>query len=227
MLVLKPDNITFEQAASVPSSGFIALMNLRDASLVGSGRKVLVNGAGGGVGTVTLQYAKACGAHVTAVDSASKLGMLRSLGADQVIDYTRQDFTQGGVLYDLVFDVPGNHPFSACKRVIKPHGRYVLVGHEQYGAAGKRLFGLLPLFLKLMLLARVEKQLRGPSASIPTKHAVMAVLRQLLEAGKITPVIDSSYPLSEVREAFRHMIEDELHGKVIVSPTLGGPDYQR
>jgi NADPH:quinone reductase-like Zn-dependent oxidoreductase len=217
LLALKPDNITFEQAASVPTSGFIALLNLRGASQSLPGKDVLVNGAGGGVGALALQLAKAYDAHVTAVDGTSKLSMLRSLGADQVIDYTQEDFTQRGVRYDLIFDVPGNHSFSACKRALKPDGRYVLIGHERFGASGKRVFGIVPYFFKLMFLSRFVKQLRGPGLPMPTRKDAMAVLRELLEAGKITPVIDSTFPLSEGREAFRHMIEDEPQGKVIIT----------
>ncbi len=215
-LALKPDNITFEQAASVPTSGFIALQNLRGARQELPGKKVLVNGAGGGVGALALQLAKAYGADVTAVDGTTKLSMLRSLGADRVIDYTREDFTRGGDRYDLIFDVPGNHPFSACKRVLEPDGRYVLIGHENFGASGKRVFGILPHFFKLMFLSRFVKQLRGPRVALPSRKDAMAVLRELLEAGKITPIIDSTYPLSEAREALRHMIEDEPQGKVII-----------
>jgi len=217
LLALKPDNITFEQAASVPTSGFIVLQNLRGASQALPGKKVLVNGGGGGVGSLALQLTKAYGAQVTAVDSTSKLSMLRSLGADQVIDYTQEDFTRRGVRYDLIFDVPGNHPFSACKRVLKPDGRYVLIGHEKFGVSGKRVFGIIPYFFKLMFLSRFVKQLRGPGLPMPTRKDAMAVLRELLEAGKITPIIDSTYPLSEAREALRHMIEDELQGKVIIT----------
>jgi NADPH:quinone reductase-like Zn-dependent oxidoreductase len=217
LLALKPDNITFEQAASVPSSGFIALLNLRGLDQLRLGQRVLINGGGGGVGALALQITKAYGAHVTAVDSTSKLGMLRSLGADEVIDYTQEDFTRRGVRYDLIFDVPGNHSFSACRRALNPCGRYVLIGHEHFGASGKRVFGLIPCFLTLRVLSRFVKQLRGPGLPIPTKKDVMAVLRNLLEAGKITPIIDSTYHLSEVREAFRHMIEDEIQGKVILT----------
>jgi len=216
-LALKPDNITFEQAASVPTSGLIALQNLRGASQALPGKKVLVNGAGGGVGALALQLAKAYGAHVTAVDSTSKLTMLRSLGADQVMDYTRHDFTRRGIRYHLIFDVPGNHSFSACKRALEPDGRYVLIGHEGFGASGTRVLGILPHFFKLMFLSRFVKQLRGPGIPLPTKQDTIAVLRELLEAGKITPVIDSTYPLGEAREALRHMIEDELLGKVIIT----------
>jgi NADPH:quinone reductase-like Zn-dependent oxidoreductase len=218
LLALKPDDVTFEQAASVPTSGFIALQNLRGASQR-PGQKVLINGAGGGVGALALQITKSHGAHVTAVDGTSKLGMLRSLGADEVVDYTREDFTRRGDRYDLIFDVPGNYPFSACRRALKPDGRYVLIGHERFGASGKRVFGLIPHFLKLMVLSRFVKQLRRPGVPMPTKKEAIAALRELLETGKITPIIDGTYSLSEVREALRHMIEDELQGKVIITPS--------
>jgi NADPH:quinone reductase-like Zn-dependent oxidoreductase len=218
LLALKPANITFEQAASVPASGFIALLNLRGGSGIRPGQEVLVNGAGGGVGALALQLAKARGAHVTGVDSTRKLSMLRSLGADQVIDYTQEDFTQSGGRYDLIFDVPGNHPFSACRRALTPSGRYVLIGHEHFGASGKRVFGILPHFFTLIFLSLFVKQLRLGRSSIPSKQDAVAVFRELLEAGKITPIIDSTYPLSRAREALRHMIEDEPRGKVILTP---------
>jgi NADPH:quinone reductase-like Zn-dependent oxidoreductase len=217
LLALKPDNVTFEQAASVPTSGYIALQNLRDPSRIGPGRSVLINGAGGGVGALALQIAKAHGAHVTAVDSTRKLGMLRSLGADVVVDYTLEDFTRLGSRYDLIFDVPGNHPFSYCRRALDPDGRYVLIGHEGFGASGKRVFGLIPHFLKLIFLSRFVKQLQGPGVSMPSKKEAMAVLRELLAAGKITPIIDSTYELSEARDALQHMIEEETLGKVVIT----------
>jgi NADPH:quinone reductase-like Zn-dependent oxidoreductase len=217
-LALKPDNVTFEQAASVPSSGYITLQNLRDRSRLEPGHAVLINGAGGGVGSLALQIAKAYGAHVTAVDSTGKLEMLRSLGADEVIDYTQEDFTRLGLRYDLIFDIPGNRPFSTFRRALKPDGRYVPIGHEHYGTSRRRLFGLIPHFLKLMFLSRFVKQLRGPGIPLPTKREAMTVLRELLDSGKITPIVDSTYPLSEVHEAFRHMMEDETKGKVILIP---------
>jgi len=218
LLALKPDNVTFEQAASVPTSGFIALQNLPGLSQWRPGQKVLINGGGGGVGALALQITKAYGAYATAVDRTSKLGMLRSLGADEVVDCTREDFTRRGVRYDLIFDVPGNYPFSACRRALEPDGRYVLIGHERFGASGKRVFGLIPHFLGLMVLSRFVKPLRGPGLPMPTKKEAMTVLRELLEIGKVTPIIDSTYHLSEVREALRHMIEDEIQGKVIITP---------
>ena len=220
LLALKPDTVTFEQAAAVPTSGYIALINLPEPSQLGPGRRVLVNGAGGGVGSLALQIAKASGAHVTAVDGTGKLSMLRDLGADEVVDYTQEDFTQRGVRYDLIFDVPGNHSFSTCKRALEPDGQYVLIGHEQFGASGKRVFGLIPHFLKLIVLARFVKQLRGPGFTRRTRKDAMAILSGLLASGKITPVIDSTFPLSEAQRAFRHMIEDETRGRVIITPLL-------
>jgi NADPH:quinone reductase-like Zn-dependent oxidoreductase len=216
-LALKPENVTFEEAACVPTSGFIALLNLRKGSLIRPGQRVLVNGAGGGVGSLALQVAKACGAHVTGVDSTSKLPLLRSLGADDVIDHTQSDFTRAGVRYDFIFDVPGNHPLSSCRRALDPDGRYVLIGHEKYGALGRRFLGLIPRFIQLIFLSLFVRQLRLGRSSIPSRQEAMAVLKELLEAGKITPVIDSTYPLAEIGEAFRHMIEDELQGKVIIT----------
>lgn len=217
LLALKPENVTFEQAASVPASGYIALNNLRGVRRWGPGKKVLINGAGGGVGSLALQILKARGAQVTAVDTTSKLEMLRSLGADDVVDFTREDFRRRGVRYELIFDVPGNQPFSSFRPALEPDGRYVPIGHDGYGALGKPVLGLIPNFLRLMLLSRFVLQLRGPDLPMPTKKEAIAELRELLEAGTITPVIDSTYPLSEVREAFRHLVEDELLGKVILT----------
>lgn len=216
-LALKPGNVSFEQAASVPTSGFIALQNLRGAKRDLPGKKVLVNGAGGGVGSLALQVAKAYGARVTAVDHTRKQSLLRTLGADEVLDYTRDDFTRRSDRYDLIFDVPGNHTFSACRRVLEPGGRYVLIGHEAFGTSGKRLFGIFPQFFKLVLLSRFIEQLRGPDLPLPSRREAMAVLRELLAEGKITPIIDSTYPLDKAPEALRHMIEDELLGKVILT----------
>jgi NADPH:quinone reductase-like Zn-dependent oxidoreductase len=218
LLALKPDTITFEQAASIPTSGYIALMNLRGGRLIPPGSRVLINGAGGGVGALALQIAKTRGAHVTGVDATNKLNMLRSLGADRVVDYEKEDFTQSGVGYDIIFDVPGNHSLSECMRALTPDGTYVLIGHEKYGPSGNPLFGLFPRFFRLIFRSLFEKRLRLGRMSVPTRQEAMTILRELLEAGKIRPVIDSTYPLDEVREAFRHMIEHETCGKVIITP---------
>jgi len=219
LLTLKPGNVTFEQAAATPISGGIALQNLRGPAGWLQGREVLVNGAGGGVGALALQIAKARGARVTAVDGHGKLDLLRSLGADEVVDYALEDFTRRGARYDLIFDVPGNHPVSACRRALKPDGRYVLIGHERFGAEGKRVLGLVPRVLWLVVLSFFVRQLRGPGVPMLTKSEAIAEIAGLLERGGITPVIDSTYPLSETREALRHMVQDDLRGKVIVAPS--------
>ncbi len=216
-LALKPDNVTFEQAAAVPTSGYIALLNLRGGTIVQPEHEVLINGAGGGVGALALQVAKLRGARVTAVDNTSKLSMLCALGADQVIDYTREDFTRAGKRYDLIFDIPGNHSLSACRRALKPDGKYVLIGHEQFGGSGKRVFGLIPHFVKLIFLSFFMKQLRLGRSSVPSKKDAVKILQELLAAGQITPIIDRTYPLSKAREALQHMIEGEPRGKVIIT----------
>lgn len=218
LLALKPEHVSFEQAASVPTSGLIALQNLRDVSRWPPGRRVLINGAGGGVGSLALQVMKAHGAHVTAVDSTAKLEMLRSFGADEVVDYTREDFTRRGVRYDLIYDVPGTRPFSEMRRALEPDGWYLPIGHEGFGTAGRRVFGLVPKFLTLMALSRFVPQLRGPGLPFPTKQEAVATLREYLETRMVVPWIDSRYPLAEVREAFRHFMHDETLGKVVLVP---------
>jgi NADPH:quinone reductase-like Zn-dependent oxidoreductase len=217
-LALKPANVTFEQAASVPTSGYIALLNFAETARLGPGQEVLVNGAGGGVGALALQLAKARGARVTAVDSTKKLDLLRELGADEVIDYENENFTEREAQYDLIFDIPGNYPFSECRRALTPEGKYILIGHEKFGATGKRIFGLIPHFLKMMFLSAFVKQLPRPNFSMPSKKDTIAVLREHLESGKLAPVIDRTYPLSEASEAMRYLMEGEPVGRVVITP---------
>ncbi len=216
-LALKPANITFEQAAAVPTSGLIALHNLPDEGRLQPGQSVLVNGAGGGVGALAVQIAKAYGAEVTGVDDTTKLDMVRSLGADHVIDYTQEDFTRSGERYDLIFDIPGNHPFSACRRVLTPDGKYVLIGHDRFGQGVGRWFGSIPRVLKLVAFSPFASQLPTPNFSMPDKKNQMVVLKELLEAGKITPIIDRTYSLSEVPEAIRYLEGGHAQGKVIIT----------
>jgi len=216
-LALKPANITFEQAAAVPTSGLIALQNLPDEGRLRPGQRVLVNGAGGGVGIIAVQLAKAYGAEVPGVDDTTKLDMVRSLGADRVIDYTQEDFTRSGERYDLIFDIPGNHPFPACRRVLAPHGKYVLIGHDRFGSGAGRWFGSLPRVLKLVALSPFVSQLSTQNFSMPNKMNQMVALKDLLEAGKITPVIDRTYPLGEVPEAIRYLEEGHARGKGVIS----------
>jgi NADPH:quinone reductase-like Zn-dependent oxidoreductase len=170
-LALKPAGITFEQAAAVPSSGFIALSGLRNQGQVQPGQKVLINGAGGGVGALAVQLAKAYGADVTGVDSTRKLDMVQSIGADQVIDYTQEDFTQSGERYDLILDVPGNHSLSECRRALTPEGTYVLIGHDHFGVSGGRWLGSLPRFFKLVVMSPFVSQLPDRSRDTPRPKA--------------------------------------------------------
>ncbi len=216
-LALKPANITFEQAAAVPTSGLIALWNLGDGTLVQAGQKVLINGAAGGVGAFAVQLAKAFGAEVTGVDHPSKIDMVRSIGTDHLIDYTQENFTQTGERYDLIFDIPGNHSLADCRRALTPKGTYVLIGHDNYGRGMCRWLGLLPRFFKLMLLSRFVSQLRNMNFSMPSKKESMATLKELLAAGKIKPVIDRTFPLTEVPEAIRYLKEGHIKGKVVIT----------
>ena len=216
-LALKPANVTFEQAAAVPTSAIIALPALRGEGKIQAGQKVLVNGAGGGVGSVAVQLAKAFGANVTGVDNTAKLDMVRSIGADQVIDYTQEDFTRRAERYDLIFDIPGNHSLSDCKRALTAGGTYVLIGHDNYGNGMRRWVGLLPRMFKLMALSPFVRQLPDVRISMPGKTESMALLKELLESGKLTPHIDKTYPLSEVPEAIRYLQGGHAKGKVIIT----------
>ncbi len=217
ILVLKPSNITFEQAAAVPTSAMIVLQNLRHRAQPQPGQKVLVNGAAGGVGSFCVQIVKAWGATVTAVDSTEKLDMLRSIGADSVIDYTLVDFTKSNVGYDLIVDIPGNQTFAACRRILVHQGVYVLIGHDHYGKVGRRFFGSIPYFMRLMLMSFFVDQLPKPDFSEPPKKEMMTVLKELIEEGKIVPYIDRTYPLNEVPEALRYIQEGKVKGKVVIT----------
>ena len=175
-----------------------------------------VNGAGGGVGAFSVQLAKAFGTEVTGVDSTRKLDLVRSIGADHVIDYTQEDFTKSGERYDLIFDIPGNHSFSDCRRALTHKGTYVLIGHDHFGKAGLRWLGSLPRFFKLIVMSPFVSQLPDLNFSMPDKKDSMAVLREFIEAGKITPVVDRTFPLSEVPEAIRYLKEGNVQGKVVI-----------
>lgn len=217
VLALKPKNVTFEQAASVPTSGYIALHNLRAADKL-AGQNVLINGAGGGVGSIAVQVAKANGARVTGVDGAEKLAMIRSLGADQVIDFTKEDFTQRGERFDLIFDVASTLSLDDCKRVLTPNGVYVLIGHDHFGKASGRVLGSLPRILGLVARAPFDVHLRKPSFKVPSKQDTIAVLKTLLESGKLTPIIARTFPLSEVAGAMRCLQEGRAVGRIVITP---------
>jgi NADPH:quinone reductase-like Zn-dependent oxidoreductase len=211
-----PAALTFEQAASVPTSGSLAVQGVRDEGRVQAGQTVLINGAGGAVGTFAVQLAKAYGADVTGVDAAAKLDMLRSIGADRVLDYEEKDFTRSGERYDVILDIAGNHPWPDIKRAITPEGTYVLIGHDHYGGSGHRWFGSLGRFAKLMVISPFVRQLH-PFRGAKDPGDRLVVLKQLIEAGKIAPFIDRTYPLIEVPEAIRYLESGRAIGKVVIT----------
>lgn len=216
-LARKPENVSFEEAASVPASGYIAVLNLRSGELVPPGGSVLINGAGGGVGTIAVQLAREWGARVTGVDRTDKLEMIRSLGADEVVDYTREDVTRRGERYDLVLDVASNLSVRASKPLLKPDGFYVFIGHDHFGAAKGRVLGSIPRGLTLLMTRRFVHHLPGPGPTAPAKGEAMELLRGLLADGKLTPVVARTYPLEEVPQAIRHLQEGAC-GKIVVTP---------
>jgi NADPH:quinone reductase-like Zn-dependent oxidoreductase len=216
-MALKPDKVTFEQAAAVPTSGSIALRNLRGWGKLEAGQHVLINGAGGSVGSIAVQIAKADGARVTGVDRAEKLEMIHALGADRVIDFAQEDFTRGGELYDLILDVASTLSLGDCRRVLTPDGIYVLIGHDHFGKAHGRILGSVPRFFGLIALARFDHHLARP-VSRPGKQDTIAALRALLESGKLVPVIGRTYPLSEVPAAMRQMQEGHVRGRIVIIP---------
>ena len=210
-VALKPARLTFEQAAAVPVAALTALQGLRDKGGLRPGQKVLVNGASGGVGTFAVQLAKALGAEVTGVCSTGNVELVRSLGAGEVFDYTREDFTLSGKRYDLLLDVAGGRSWSECRRVLAPEGTVVVVG----GPKTNRLFGPLG-HLARMRLASVRGSRRVVPFLTKMNGDDLVTLAGLLEAGAVTPVLDRTYPLGEIREAFRYLGEGHARGKVVV-----------
>jgi len=206
-LALKPQNLSFEAAAAVPVAAVTALRGLRDKGLVQSGQTVLVNGAAGGVGTFAVQLAKAFGAEVTAVCSGRNLDMVRSIGADHVIDYAREDFTQGSQRYDLIFAVNGFHPLSAYQRALNPQGMYICAG------------GTLPQIFQAMFvgpfISRRNGKRLGSMGIATVNQKDLLYLKELLEAGKIAPVIEKNYPLSEAPTAIRYLAEGHAKAKIV------------
>ena len=207
-LALKPFNLSFEGAAAVPMAAVTALQGLRDTGQIQPGQKVLINGASGGVGTFAVQIAKSFGAEVTAVCSTRNVDQARSLGADHVIDYTKENFTQSGKQYDLIFAANGYHSLSAYKRALAPKGMYIMAGGTKAQIFHAMLFGSL-------MSITGGKKMGGVSAKRSQKD--LAVLKDLIEAGKVVPVIDRRYPLSEAAEAIRYLGAGHARGKVVIS----------
>jgi NADPH:quinone reductase-like Zn-dependent oxidoreductase len=211
-LAPKPANLTFEQAAVVAISGLTALQGLRDHGRVEPGQEVLIIGASGGVGTFAVQIAKAFGAHVTGVCSTTKVDMVRSIGADHAIDYTREDFAEGEKRYDLILDIGGNSSLSRLRRALTPEGTLVITG----GEGGGRWLGGTDRQIRALMLSRFVGQKLGTFIN-KENHEDMIVLKELIESGKVTPVIDRTYPLSEVPEAIRYLEEGHAQGKVVIT----------
>jgi NADPH:quinone reductase-like Zn-dependent oxidoreductase len=206
-VVLKPVNLSFEQAAAVPMAAVTALQGLRDIGLIRAGQKVLINGASGGVGTFAVQIAKSFGAEVTAVCSRRNLETARSIGADHIIDYTKEDFTENGQQYDLILAANGYHSLSAYKRALTPRGIYVMAG------------GTMAQIFQAMLLGSWMSKTGGKTmggVSAKRSQKDLAILKELVEAGKVVPVIDRRYPLSEAAEALRYLGEGHARGKVVI-----------
>jgi len=212
-LAPKPANLTFEQAAVVPISGLTALQALRDTGRVQPGQKVAIIGAGGGVGSFAVQLAKAFGADVTGVCATAKAGLVASIGADHVIDYTREDFADGARRYDLILDTAGNRSLSHLRRALAPRGTLVIVGGE---GGGRWLGGFDRQILWAPILSRFVSQRLRPFISKETSEGLVA-LAELIEAGKVRPVIDRAYPLSEVPQAIRYLERGHPQGKVVIS----------
>jgi NADPH:quinone reductase-like Zn-dependent oxidoreductase len=211
-LVPKPGNMSFEQAAAVPVAAVTALQGLRDKGRLQAGQSVLVNGASGGVGTFAVQIAKAYGAEVTGVCSTRNVELVRSLGADHVIDYTRDDFTRGGHRYDLILDNVGNHPLRQVRRVLAPGGVHVLVG----GPKHNRWFGPLPNFAKAPLVSAFSSESTVVLLSSMERED-LEVLGELMTAGKVTPVIDRRYRFEQLPDAIRYLETGRARGKVVIA----------
>ncbi len=216
-LAMKPGNVTFEQAASVFVAGLTALQGLRDHGKIQPGSKVLINGAAGGVGTFAVQIAKSLGAHVTGVCSTRNLDLVRSIGAEKTIDYTQNDFTSGNQRYDLILDCVGNHSFSACRRILNPDGRCVMIGAPHETSA----MGLLAQMIGALLLSIFVSQ-KAVMFIAKSSQDDLILLGELIATGKLKPVIGGRYSLSEARDAVRQVEEGHARGKVVV--TLDGTD---
>lgn len=208
----KPESLTFEQAAALPISGITALQAIRDKGKVGTGTKVLIIGASGGVGTFAVQIAKAMGAHVTGVCSTAKVDLVRSIGADHVIDYTESDIDDGGVRYDVIIDTGGNRTLRQLRRALEPEGTLVVVGGE---TDGRILAGVDRQLRALLLSPLVSQTLTAVVAAEDGIH--LDALIDLANAGSVTPVLDTAYPLDETAAAITHMQEGRARGKVVVT----------
>jgi len=207
-LALKPAGLTFEEAAAIPQAAFIALQGIREKGQVQPGQKVLINGAGGGAGTFAIQLAKLAGAEVTGVDNAEKLELMQSLGADHVIDYTKEDFTKNGQQYDLILDVIAHRSVFAYQRALAPKGTYFFVG------------GSVAILFQILFLSPLIRRITGKNIkllAVQTDPKDLVYITELIESGKVVPVIDKRYSLSETAEALRYLGEGHAKGKIVIT----------
>jgi NADPH:quinone reductase-like Zn-dependent oxidoreductase len=224
LLELKPANLSFDQAAAIPVAALTALQGLRDHGRIEPGQEVLIIGASGGVGTFAVQIAKSFGAEVTGVCSTRNVDMVRSIGADHVIDYTQEDFTDGGQRFDLIFETAGSHSPSEIRRALTSKGTLVLIGH---GGSEGRWIGPVGRLIRALVLSRFVSQrmvsyIGKPNYSSGPNDGDLATLKELSEAGKITAVIDGTYSLSETPEAIRYLEEGHTRGKVVITTSAEG-----
>jgi NADPH:quinone reductase-like Zn-dependent oxidoreductase len=219
-LELIPEPMSFVDAGALPTSALIALFTVRTEAKVQPGERVLVNGAAGGVGQLAAQIARAEGAHVTGVERTDRLDLLEQVGVDAIIDGTRADYTAGSAEYDVVIDIPGNRSFSSVRRVLSDRGRYVLVGHDRYGAGGHRWLGSIPRVMGLTARSAVSSQVPRPDFGGPGPDAMRRVA-EMAASGAIHPVIGRTYPLTEAAAALEHLESGQARGKVVL--TIGDP----
>jgi NADPH:quinone reductase-like Zn-dependent oxidoreductase len=210
-LMSKPENLSFEQAGAVQIAGLTALQGLRDAGKLQAGQKVLINGASGGVGTFAVQIAKTLGAHVTGVCSTRNVELVRSLGADQVIDYTKEDFTNGAERYDLILDMVGNKGLLECRRALKPDGRYIMIG----GPKGRWVAPMDTIVRAFLLKPFIKQEMSFMISEV--KRDDLLLLCDLMQSGKVTPVIDKTYPLNQTSEAVAYVETGRARGKVVIT----------
>jgi NADPH:quinone reductase-like Zn-dependent oxidoreductase len=214
LLARKPANLSYEQAAAVPMAAVTALLGLRDVGRIEPGQKVLVNGASGGIGTFAVQIARALGAGADAVCSAPNADLVRSVGADNVTDYAKEDFTRSGPRYDVLLDVAGSRPVSACRRVLVPRGTLVLIG----GPAGRWLQPAGHMFASLARGPLVSQRIAmADTVACPAKKQILTALTTLIEDGKVTPVISRTYPFHDIRKAVRYQEQGHVPGKIAVT----------
>ena len=212
-VVLKPANLSFDAAAAVPVAALTALQGLRDKGQIQPGQQVMIHGASGGVGTFAVQIAKASGAEVTAVCSTRNVDQVRSMGADQIIDYTQEDCTRNGQRYDLILAMNGYHPIFAYRRALRPKGVYVMVG----GSKAHVYQALLQALLLGPVISRTGSQQMGFMGITKPNQKDLVCVKELLETGKVIPVIEKRYPLRETAEAFRYLEEGHARGKVVIT----------